>query len=376
MKDFYELTVEIQALASAIEGSDHSVPYSTEVVENAGRLAGVIANEGRAFSKEFKPNVGISECLDAHLVSISKKATRPEVAAQIAMLREDLSDLDRPELEVKKWLRDTRLTSKGVGVVRAYNLITLIEDSGLELGESEYVEADNALKTRYVELDSAPTEFVLDTDQIIHVADSLFRLLVENAGLGIFTRKEDILNDNRFITLAEFGTNPSKRSIRSALNQSWDVVTEWFQSVEKGHDIFERTGEARGRAYRLIDPELLSLVWINPVIRDEPEEEKEVVSSSGKLPILNSVDFFSGVLVYEDGKVELGEPERTILAMIGGARSKAISVGQIRDKVSRDFNLSKTDSAVSVTNVINMLGDVVETFYSKKKNKKMVRLAK
>ena len=377
MKDFYELTVEVQALATSVEETrQEGLVYPDEVIAQAIAVAGAIGRHGAELVGLFEPVVGISVELDKSLQASAKKAKDPVIAEQVEILRADLASLDEPETRVAGWLKDTRLLTLGSRAVRSSSLISLIEDAGLELKKDEVLEAESVVEARELELESIPKSFELDTDQLLQVADSLFAIMVQNSKDGIFARKEDILKDPRFKNLPEFGSNPASRSIRTALGQAWEIMVLWFEEVDKGHDIFERRGEARGRGYKLQDLELLTLLWMEPFdSSDKPEEMPRVMAKIAEEPeVINSIDFINGVIVLEDRKIELGEPEKSILALIGTAKSKALSVGFIRDNIGRRFGLTKTDAAVAVDNVLNLVADGVDLYYSKKKNKKMVKL--
>lgn len=377
MKDFYELAVEIQALSTSVEQTRvEGEVYPDEVIAQAIIVAEAIGSHGTELAGAFRPSAGISSELDKSLRASATKAKDPAIAGQIETLRADLANLDEPEIRVAGWLKDTNLLTLGSKAVGTSSLLWLIEDAGLELETGEVLEVEAVVKARERELESIPKNFELDTDQLLQVADSLFTIMVQNSKDGIFARKEDILKDPRFRELPEFGSNPASRSIRTALGQAWELMVEWFEEVDSGHDIFERCGEARGRGYRLQDLELLTLLWMEPFdSSDKLEEMPRVMARIAEEPeVINSIDFVNGIVILEDRKIELGEPEKSILALIGTAKSKALSVGFVRDNIGRRFGLTKTDAAVAVDNVLNLVADGVDLYYSKKKNKKMVQL--
>lgn len=372
MKDFHELTIDVQALATDIFETPDGEAYSEAIAANAGSVALAIGTDGAVMARDFRPEVGISDRLRSSLQkSIDKnRATDPDIADQIGVLLADLSALDEPEQQVKNWIRESRLNR--MGVVKPSSMIFLVDLPELRLAETEAVEAEAVVSAQERELAKIPKNFELGVDDLLQVADGLFNIMVKNAQNGVFTRKEDLLKDPRFRSLPEFGPNPASRSLRTALNQSWGLMVEWFEKVDNGHDIFDRDGQARGRSYRLRDLELLTLMWMEPfditAVEEDPIDDRLKDDKT-----VTSIDFFNGVIIFEEHKVELGEPERTVLNMIGDIeRGKFVSVGYLEDQLRGKFGLSKLDAVASVKKVLDLADDGLVRYYSRRKNKSMV----
>jgi len=389
MSEFYsQFEVMVQSVATDLSDLNKGAPIPQHLTQKADAIA---------YAVDLVPDVLLEEVTIADPEAIPAWADEVKAAQrekpffqrtdlnELEVIRNDIQEQNDQRRLMGEWLISVIYAEEKEPLSAKVILNSLFNYPDLAFADADYDLAEKVLEQWPPEVQEViETEAVPEFDPNESVRpDQLFMIvgdLVKN--LARLASEEQPLTKIQMYRSDWFGALPelegaSKTVVKDAFDEAWELLHAWFEDYDPSYELFAKSGRAKGTKYLLNDPDI-AITILRLEEEGAQEESTEPQAESAQQVARGIVTGVDGLLVnFSEGEPLLlsSQAQADALAHLRGlSKGRFVGRNHLVQLAANKHGLPRGEADITIRSLLRSLGSSVESFYSRKAHRQLVRL--